>query len=143
MPVDYVFPPSDGPIDPAWIEPLEAVASAIAGDPLYRFFDTDDFMIMARLIRRPRPSIVLYKHYYTRRYLNLDDAGHAYRYIGARDANSQSDGRYVAHKDLRVALNHLELWDLPWMKPGLEQYRSRSNWYEPEQGGGDGDLHMV
>ena len=80
-------------LPPAWVEPLEAVARAVAGDPLYPFFDTDDFMIMARLLRRPRPSIVLYKHYYTRRYLNLDDAGHAYRYIGPRDANSQSDGR--------------------------------------------------
>jgi len=141
--MDYVFPPSDGPIDPAWVEPLEAVARAVAGDPLYRFFDTDDFMIMARLIRRPRPSIVLYKHYYTRRYLNVDDSGHAYRYIGPRDPDSQSDGRYVACKDLRVALNQLELWELPRMKPGLEQYRSRSSWDEAEQGGGSGDLHVV
>lgn len=49
---------------------------------------------------------------------------HAYRYIRPRDIyTSTQDGRYVLHRDLRTAMDHLELWLLPWMKDGLEHER--------------------
>lgn len=118
-----VFPPYDGPLSDDWTRPLEAVARTIAGVRRYRFFDLGDFMIMAQVRRRDRPDLHLYKHVHTRRYLNLDAAGHAYRYVSPRTVASKSSGRYLAHKDLRAALDHLELWLLPWMKPGLEEYR--------------------
>jgi hypothetical protein len=37
----------------------------VAGMRRYQFFDVGDFMIMCRILRPPRPSLVLYKHYYT------------------------------------------------------------------------------
>lgn len=114
-------------LDPAWWAPLEGVARLVAGVPAYQFFDVDDFMVMVRLVRPPRPAITLYKHRHTRRYLNLDDAGHAYRFIPPRD-DSKSNGRYVAHRDLREALDHLRVWELPWMKSGLEAYRFGRSW---------------
>lgn len=73
-----VFPSDHVPLSADWIRPLEAVARSIAG-VRFRFFDLDDFMIMAQIRRRERPDLHLYKHVYTRRYLNLDAAGHSYR----------------------------------------------------------------
>lgn len=118
-----VFPSDHVPLSEDWIRPLQAVARSIAGVRRYRFFDLDDFMIMAQIRRRERPDLHLYKHVYTRRYLNLDAAGHAYRYVSPRSFDSKFKGRYVAHKDPRRALDHLELWLLPWMKHGLEEFR--------------------
>lgn len=121
-----VFPFEDRPLDSSWTAPVEGVARIAIADPRYEFFDLSDFMIMARVLRRPRPSIVLYKHYYTRRYINLDDDGHAYRYGAPRSL--AGDGRYVRHRDLWQALDHLELWLLPWMKEGLEHARMGLDW---------------
>jgi hypothetical protein len=124
----YVFPDPDQPLNPSWRAPLEAIARAVAGKWKYQFFDLGDFMIMLRVVRPPRPSLVLYKHRYTRRYLNLDDAAHAYRYIESKDPSGS--GRYLAHRDLTDALDHLGLWELPWMKPGLEPFRYGHTWRE-------------
>lgn len=119
----YRFPSGDGPLDPEWFAPLEAVARALAGHPRARFFDLADFMVMCRLVRRGRPDLLLYKHYYTRRYINLDDAGHAYRYFPPRSLRSRSHGRYLPYVDLLTAVDRLDLWELPWMKEGLEEHR--------------------
>lgn len=120
---NLVFP-DDGPLHDSWRTPLEAVTRVVTGNPRFPFYDPDDFMIMCRVLRGPRPSLVLYKHYYTRRYLNLDDTGHTYRYVPPKDLyNSRHDGRYLAHKDFLTAMDHLELWHLPWLKPGLEAAR--------------------
>jgi hypothetical protein len=124
-----LVPSPDDAQDPAWWAPLEGIARLVVGEPAYQFFDVDDFMLMVRLVRPPRPAITLYKHRETRRYLNLDDAGHAYRYVAPRD-DSKSNGRYVAHRDLREALDHLRLWELPWMKPSLAAYRFGRTWEE-------------
>ena len=75
----YAFPTESEPLEP-WFEPLHLVAAAIAGNRLYRFFDCDDFMLMGRVVRTKRPDITLFKHRYTRRYLNLDATGRPYRY---------------------------------------------------------------
>ena len=128
----YAFPTESEPLEP-WFEPLHLVAAAIAGNRLYRFFDCDDFMIMGRVVRTKRPDITLFKHRYTRRYLNLDATGRPYRYIPPR-ADADGSGRYVVHRDLRIALFQLALWDLPWMKPGLEAERCDLSWEEWSHG---------
>jgi hypothetical protein len=121
---NIVFPFDEGPLHESWLAPLEAVTRLVAGNPRFPFFDPADFMIMNLVLRRPRPTLFLYKHYSTRRYLNLDDAGHAYRYIPPKDIyHATHDSRYVAHRDFRTAMDHLQLWLLPWMKDGLEHER--------------------
>lgn len=45
----------------------------------------------------------------------------------------KGDGRYVAHRDLREALDHLRLWELPSLKPEVG----------PSGGGDRGDLRLV
>jgi hypothetical protein len=150
-----VFPPSHEPLDQSWLEPLEAVGRVLQGSWSEPFFDTGDFMIMCKLTRGPRPTLVLYKHVYTRRYLNLDDSGRTYRYC-APISNSTRSGRYLAHRDLQTAVEDLQLWELPWMKPGLEEYRRNLSWDERwtliseigelrvDQGGiNRGHLHVV
>lgn len=121
---NLVFPEDQGPLHASWLTPLDAVTRAVAGNPRFAFYDPADFMIMGRVLRSPRPSLVVYKHYFTRRELHLDDTGHAYRYIAPRDfQTSTRHGQYRRHRDLRAALDHLRLWHLPWMKPGLEHER--------------------
>ena len=109
----YEFPNQEGPLDVAWIEPLRMIERVLAqpgATVADSFFDLDDFMIMTRLIRSPRPSIVLYKHRHTRRYINLDDAGHAYRYYPPPRPDSRGNGQYRRHQDLRTAINNVGLW---------------------------------
>lgn len=96
--------------DAAWA-PLERLARLTRESESLDSIAACEFMFMTRVgRRRPRPSIYLYKHIFTRRYLNLDAAGHAYRYIGPRDIMSDYRGRYVPHRTLAAALHHLELW---------------------------------
>ena len=42
--------------------------------------DPDDFMWMGRVTAASGVELELYKHHQTRHYLNVDDAGHAYRF---------------------------------------------------------------
>jgi hypothetical protein len=97
--------------DPDW-RPLEAVSSLVRQRPDLPHFHPGEFMYMAA-VRSTRPDLVihLYKHVDTRRYLNLDDAGHAYAYIdseGDRVCHGFS-GRYRRHGNLVDALDRLEL----------------------------------
>jgi hypothetical protein len=124
-----IAPPDAHPIDPGWWAPLEAVARVSAGQPHYAFFDPADFMLMGRIVRRsPRADLLLYKHWYTRRYLNLDQAGHAYRFVPPRALHRS--GRYLHHGSLADALDALGLWELPWMKPSLGHLRGGLSWHE-------------
>jgi hypothetical protein len=122
----FEFPDDDGPLAPDWFAPLQLVVEAQAGERLVHFLDLDDIMIMARVVRPPRPSIVLYKHAYTRSYLNLDADGQAYRYVPARNS---SHGRYL-RQPLDEGLRALGLDQLPWMKPGLEREQRGWSWDE-------------
>jgi hypothetical protein len=121
---NIVFPYEEQPLHETWLAPLDAVTRVVTGNPRFPFYDPADFMIMNQVLRRGRPTLVLYKHYYTRRYLNLGEAGHAYRHIPPKDIyTSTHHGRYVPHRDLCTAMDHLQLWYLPWMKDGLEHDR--------------------
>jgi hypothetical protein len=112
------FPEGDGPLDPEWFRPLFDLFPTIPAEGSLKYFDPDDFMVMGRIVRPPRPSITLYKHRYTRRYLNLDASGQAYRYF-APPLGSGRSGQYRQHKELRSALSGLGLWELPQLKPML------------------------
>lgn len=127
----YLVPETQEDADqPHWWAPLVAVAKAVEGKEEYRFFDVADFMMMAVVVRgKKTPSVYLYKHIYTRRYLNLDEGGHAYRYIAPPDdAPLSNHGRYKRHEDPERALVHLRLWELPWMKESLDHFRYGRPW---------------
>jgi hypothetical protein len=109
------------PHEPDW-RPLVAVARLSRSTDAYPSIDEGEFMYVARADSRDGPlQIHLYKHVDTRRYLNLDDAGHAYRYrehIDALDDLSDEDlagGRYVLHRTLGEALHHA-VGELEWMR---------------------------
>jgi hypothetical protein len=122
------LPPRDEhPLDPVWWAPLVAVAALVAGNEDHRFFDIADFMLLARLKRGSRPRIFLYKHAFTRHDLNLDELGNAYRYV-APGPNATGRGQYRKLPDIDQAVSALRLWELPWMKPGLEDQRCGLDW---------------
>lgn len=128
-----LFPPREGPLNASWTTPLEMVQSALQGGdrlPSDDFFDLGDFMIMARVVRATRPDIQLYKHIYTRSYINVDPSGHTYRYHPPRDIDSDRPGSYRPHRSFRGAVKDLGLRELPWMKPGLEQHRRGIPWQD-------------
>jgi hypothetical protein len=106
----YFFKPVDGP---CW-GPLERVAELTIVSPDLPIIDPGHFMYIARLESPGHPDLNLYKHYYTRHYLNLDDAGHAYAFVGPgrrrKGAPPLSDaGLYEPWPDLLTALLHLDL----------------------------------
>lgn len=97
---------------PAW-GPLEAVARLARGRPDLPSFHEGEFMFMATVRNsRKKLAIHLYKHYDTRRYLNLDDAGNAYAYDGSErdDGDTTSGGRYRRYRTLVDAIGHVQLW---------------------------------
>ena len=107
--------------EPCW-GPLERVAELTLVSPELPVIDPGHFMYMARLESPGQPDLNLYKHYYTRFYLNLDDAGHAYAFVGPgrrrKGAPPFSDaGMYDALPDLLTALERLDLGflDEAWM----------------------------
>ena len=62
--------------------PLERLQQASATRPAHGIsVNADDFMWMGA-VEVDGVRVELYKHIDTRRYLNLDDGGHAYRYFG-------------------------------------------------------------
>ena len=73
---------ADRPRDPEWFRPLYGLWSAVPHTPPFDRFDPDDFMLMGRVLRIVGPHVTLYKHRFTRRYLNLDASSLTYRYVG-------------------------------------------------------------
>ena len=124
--MDMQFPEPDQPVGPEWWAPLERIADQIRHEPRYQFFSIGDFMLMGKEVCAGRPDVYLYKHSFTRRYLNLDADGRPYAYVAPR--RGTGDGRYDEVSDLRDALDHLGLWELPWMKRELEKYRFGLSW---------------
>lgn len=157
----YIVPSDDRPVSDAWFRPLEHVALEMSKCERWsdQFFDIEDFMLMGGIERRPRPLLVPCKHVHTRRYLNLDLAGRAYRYFPPK-TDPDGAGRCVEHRTLRDAIDHVALYELPWMKTGLESFRMGLTWedrwilverepdtdparHQLEEGNGDGSLHLV
>ena len=104
----FWYPPEGSDNNPAWWDVLLRVAALTQRSETLSTIAACEFMFMGRQDGRRR-RIWLYKHIGTRRYLNLDDEGHAYRYIAPRDLESDWPGRYAGHRRLEDALNHLEL----------------------------------
>lgn len=93
--------------------PLEAVARMARHTPELPSFHEGEFMYMAAVHNlRERLTIHLYKHRDTRRYLNLDDTGHAYAYRYREDDphDGLSGGRYQRYRSLVDALEAVDLW---------------------------------
>jgi hypothetical protein len=130
MPNTYVFPEGHGPLQPHWTDPLLRIATAVGGDggvPSDAFFDPQDFRIMAKLVRTSSPDIVLYRHSFTRRYINVDAGGRTYRYVEPRSGDLDRPGRYYS-EPFRKAVQQLGLWELAWMKPELLPYTRGLLW---------------
>ena len=110
------------PEQPEWA-PLEAVARLARSSPELPSFHEGEFMYMA-VVRNSRKKLTihLYKHINTRRYLNLDEGGHAYAYRGSAsdETDVSSGGRYQRYRTLLDAIEHLQLWlfedEQPWFR---------------------------
>jgi hypothetical protein len=110
---------------PDW-RPLEAVARLSRTTHEIPSIKMCDFMHMA-CVEEPWTAlrIQLYKHIETRRYLNLDDAGHTYQYCGQLDDDDvESGGLYRLLPTLAEALHHV-VDDLIWMRRSPEDARCR------------------
>ncbi len=98
-------------IDPVW-EPLEHLAATVRQRPELPQFHPSEFMYMAAVHGgRPRVTIHLFKHIDTRRYLNVDDAGHAYAYQFRQSDPDTMDtgGRYRRYRSIVDALEAADL----------------------------------
>ncbi len=93
--------------------PLRLVARRLKSSavPAAACFDPDDFMLMSWCHPDRPATISLFKHVGTRRYLNLDADGNAYRYVTPAAGNPNRAGTYVPHKSWRETLDDLGLGD--------------------------------
>ena len=97
--------------EPDW-RSIEALSSLVRQRPDLPHFHPGEFMWMSDVISARRQLVVhLYKHIDTRRYLNLDDFGHAYGYIDQPCATPSPtfSGRYRRLSSLPIALDRLGL----------------------------------
>lgn len=111
-----VFPP-DNPTGECneWCAPLHQFQERIARHPMAAFFDIDDFMLMGGWRRPGRPLLILSKHSYTRRYLNVDTAGDVWKYVEPREYSDEKPGMYRRLKTAEAALERIDLHQMPWM----------------------------
>ena len=79
--------------EPNW-RPLETLADTAAGTMR---LDPDDFMWMGPTAGPAGVELERYKHHETRRYLNVDEAGHAYRFEQGRYELWRSPAPAIAH----------------------------------------------
>lgn len=115
--------------DPVWA-PLEQIARLSRESGELPAFHEGEFMYVCRVANaRKRLVIHLYKHGDTRRYLNLDEAGHAYQYMGAVPGGEpfESGGMYRAHLSLADAVERLGIWELG-VPGGLYRSFPPSDW---------------
>lgn len=100
------------PDEPEW-GPLEALSRLTRSSAHLPAFHADEFMHMG-IVRGTTKDVViqLYKHCDTRRYLNLDDGGHAYQYVYEPMLVSDLEGPLMSNYrqiSLREALAHVDL----------------------------------
>ena len=111
-------PPADGSCN-EWCTGMHLIETECVDHPLFRWFSVDDLMV-AGAVRRPgHPLLYLYKHRDTRRYLNVDEAGVAWRYVpppADRLGFAEDHGSYERLPSLGAALDLLHLWELPVMR---------------------------
>ena len=105
-----------------WCAPIHKVDEVIRGRDVGKYFVIEDFMCMGKVVDRAHPDLILNKHVYTRRYLNLDADGRAYRYIEPEDIEIDP-GTYVLLPSIEVAVDRLELVQMPWMCPQYKRER--------------------
>jgi hypothetical protein len=94
------------PEEPDW-RPLIGVARLSRASDALPSLDEHKFMYMAAASsRHDALRNHLYKHRESRRYLNLDDGGHAYQYCGllAGEEAAGRGGTYRLHRSLAAAL---------------------------------------
>ncbi len=102
--------PSNGCTE--WCAPLHLIEQAVAGKPMGQDFSVDDFQIGPRLVRPGKPNLHLYKHGFTRTFLNVDTDGRTYRFIPPKASRGGAFGRYLFHRSLADAINDLLLHEL-------------------------------
>jgi hypothetical protein len=92
--MDLWYPPDDEAPLLEWWTPLLLAASAARREQIPWPIHLDDFQLMGRVDRGARPAVWIYKHRGSRRELNLDSTGRAYKFT--RTPNAVSYGRFTA-----------------------------------------------
>lgn len=98
MPVNHRF---DHDRSTDW-RALEQFAAVMGRHPDLPTVDPDDFMWMGAATFADGRVVHAYKHCDTRRYLHLDEAGHAYRYQATANG-----GRYLSMETPAAAISHV------------------------------------
>ena len=86
--MDLWYPPEDEAPLLEWWTPLLLAASAARRERIPWPIHLDDFMLMGRVDRDSRPAVWIYKHRDSRRELNLDSTGQAYKFTRTPNAAS-------------------------------------------------------
>jgi hypothetical protein len=88
--------------DPTWWGPLERLAGQAAAREDLPPVDPDDFLYCARVERPELPVLHVYRHVLTHRFLNVDEVGTLWRYVGPGPTGAAA--RYAVVEDLAEGL---------------------------------------
>jgi hypothetical protein len=107
--------------------PLRRVAAQLRAStiPADAFFDPDGFMLVSWCTPDRPQGVQVYRHVDTRTRLALDVDGRAYRCPPA-----DRGAAWTRHATLRDAVDALDLWELPWLRPDLAAHREGRSWDE-------------
>lgn len=118
----YAFPSPDEPLDPAWVAPLEAVARVARHDRRYQLLDAGDFMVMRDGCAATGPTS-------SSTSTTTPVATSTSTTRGTPTATSPPGhgptglGATCGIATWPPPSTTLDLWELPWMKEGLEHLR--------------------
>jgi hypothetical protein len=89
---------------PAWAS-LERLAELCSAHPALPPLTPDAFMYMGRLVAAGRPAVYMYKHVDSRRYLNLDAGGHAFRTAAWDDPDGAATAECLPEASIVAAIS--------------------------------------
>jgi hypothetical protein len=102
--------------EPTW-EPLERLRDLAVQRPDIEAPEVESYMYMGKVVSHEGSvTIHLFKHVLTRHYLNIDDTGHAYRYVDTGEADFTA-ACYEPLDDLASAIDHAQ-GEAKWMRSG-------------------------
>ena len=99
--MDLWYPPDDEAPLLEWWTPLLLAASAARRERVPWPIHLDDFMLHGPGRSRPRPAVWIYKHRDSRRELNLDATGQAYKFTRTPNGRSLRPLHRVRHPQRR------------------------------------------
>lgn len=109
--LEYISPPPPPPNGACneWCAGMHLIERECTDHPDFDYYDVGDLMVAGAVRRAGHPLLYLYKHCWTRRYLNVDTDGVAWRFVPPQTDHADDRGSYERLDSPHEALDILDL----------------------------------